>query len=688
MTALRPHLLPVALVLALAFAVRLLFWRWHEFQPLSGDEREYLAQAVTLLQQRQYVELPLMRPPLYTIALALGILAVDSQLQPLRLLQAGIGALIVVPLYASTWLLWRERGVALLAGALVALDAALAAATTTLLSETIFLTGMATALWLLVLAERADRRGHWLACGAGVLIGALILVRSVALPLAALALAWLALAHWRRTGRWRAAACLALALAGGTAGVVAPWTLRNLVTYGGVILVDTTGAENLWLDNEPAGREAAKAALYALGDDRLARQRLAGARGMAAITGDPARFAAKAWREARAFVALPAFDDLRTRRAIWVEPAEVALRLVLGDGLWLVVLCATLAGWWLAPRGTVALDLRWIAVPWAAYLLLTAILFHVEPRYRLPLAPLVAGHAAWALRHAWRIRDRRWLAVAPGVALALALTGAHRDYLGELRWLAPKHLALAQAEWALQRGDLPAARSAAQRALGHDARSAAARELLARHALLEGDPALARQWLDAALVAVPDHPLATVMRGVAARQQGDMATARRDLAAERATREDLQARLWPFMPRIAAPPPALAIGAGLDLGWIRGCFPAEPDGSRWTRGAAAVRLTRPAGTAWLVVELAAGRPGGTTATVAITADGVPLAHDQPGAHATRLVLPLPPGAAGPLVVGIHSDTRRPRDDDPASAEGRRLGVRLLRVAVVSEAPGR
>ncbi len=688
MTALRPHALPVACMLALAFGMRLLFWNWHEFHPLSGDEREYLAQAITLLQQRQYIELPLMRPPLYTVALALGILAVDSQLQPLRLLQAVIGALIVVPIYASTWLLWRERGVALLASALVALDAALAAATTTLLSETLFLTGMALALWLLVLAERANRRGPWLAYGTGVLIGALILVRSVALPLAALALAWLALAHGRRTGRWRAALLLTLALAGGTTSIVAPWTLRNLVMYGGVIVIDTTGAENLWLDNEPAGREAAKAALYALGDDRLARQRLASARGIAAITGDPARFVAKAWREARAFFALPAFDDLRTRRAIWVDPIEVVLRLVLGDGLWLVMLCAALTGWWLAPRGMVALDLRWIAVPWAAYLLLTAILFHVEPRYRLPLAPLMVGHAAWALRHAWRVRDARWLAVVASVVLALALTGAHRDYLGELRWLAPKQLALAQAEWALQRGDLPAARSAAEHALSHDAHSAAAREVLARHALLAGDAALARQWLDAALLAVPDHPLATVMRGVVARQQGDLVAARRDLAAERATREDLQARLWSFMPRIATPPPALVIGDGLDLGWIRGCFPAEPDGSRWTRGAAAVRLTRPAGMAWLVVELDAARPAGTTAVITITVDGTPLAHEQPGAHATRLVVPLPPGPAGPLVIGIQSDTRRPRDDDPASTEGRWLGVRLISVALVSGKPVR
>ena len=92
--------------------------------------------------------------------------------------------------------------------------------------------------------------------------------------------------------------------------------------------------------------------------------------------------------------------------------------------------------------------------------------------------------------------------------------------------------------------------------------------------------------------------------------------------------------------------------------------------------------------AWLVVELDAARPAGTTAVITITVDGTPLAHEQPGAHATRLVVPLPPGPAGPLVIGIQSDTRRPRDDDPASTEGRWLGVRLISVALVSGKPVR
>jgi len=196
--------------------------------------------------------------------------------------------------------------------------------------------------------------------------------------------------------------------------VVLPWTIRNYVTYGAPILVDTTGPENLWLDNDPAGREAVKRQLYALGDDRAARQRVALSRGAAALAADPGRFLAKAWREAQRFFALQYFDDMRDRRAIWVPPLEVWMRLLLGDGLWLALLLGGIVGLWLAPtndeRRALSSQLPtpnsplWLFVPWALYTLLTAVIFHVELRYRLPFYPVLIPYAAWALT---RIADCR-----------------------------------------------------------------------------------------------------------------------------------------------------------------------------------------------------------------------------------------------------------------------------------------
>ncbi|MBO9320337.1 MAG: hypothetical protein J7460_15105, partial [Chloroflexus sp.] len=75
--------LAIMTLTGLALVFRLLVWRWRELYPLGGDEAEYLAQAITLLQERRYVELRLMRPPLYPLFLATAILFVDSLVQNL-----------------------------------------------------------------------------------------------------------------------------------------------------------------------------------------------------------------------------------------------------------------------------------------------------------------------------------------------------------------------------------------------------------------------------------------------------------------------------------------------------------------------------------------------------------------------------------------------------------------------------
>jgi len=188
------------------------------------------------------------------------------------------------------------------------------------------------------------------------------LIRSVALPLLPLGALWLILRTENREQRTklsitRRSTICSLSFVLCSVLVIVPWTARNYATYGALILIDTTGAENLWLDNNPAGstpadplgREAAKKQLYALGDDRAARQRLAGANGAAAIRAHPAWFLQKAWGEAKQFFALEYYDDMRDRRAIWVPPLEVWLRLALGDGLWLLLLFSGVIGLWLAP---------------------------------------------------------------------------------------------------------------------------------------------------------------------------------------------------------------------------------------------------------------------------------------------------------------------------------------------------
>lgn len=697
----RRELLLLALIVLLALGLRLLVWHWREFYPLGGDEQEYLAQALTLLQERRYVELRLMRPPLYTLFLAGSIYLFDSLVQHLRLVQAIISAATVVPV----WLLTRSllatyrpphhrhppHPAPLLAALLTAASYTLAMRATELLTETIFLFGLSLVLWLLV--EPARTR-PWAAVLAGNWLALLCLTRSVGLvllPLGGLWLAWCGLAQhgWHRLRQSPTALLRALLpplLFGvATLATIAPWSIRNTITYGGLILIDTTGAENLWLDNDPAGREAVKAQLYALGDDRLLRQQLATQQGIAAITSHPDWFIAKVGRELRSVLALEYADDMRQRQAIWVPPAEVWLRLLLGDALWLVLLLAGAAAL-LAPRPptmpAATPDPRWLLGLWAAYVLLTTVIFHVELRYRLPLFPVLLPLAALLLTGVLRLHWRGGALVA----MLLILMLLHRPY-PLLAWqLGTKHMHLAQAAAALAQGDPAAALTAAHTAQQHDPSSALARVAAAQAHRAANDPAAAEAALREAIALLPAHPHAHLLLGDMLRQQGELTTARTALGYETATLQDIQAWAWQHF---RSPPPAtLNIGDGLDLGFVRGFHAATPASQpphRWSRATARVRLTAPPDSTCLHLRLHSGRPDGTAVPVDVLLDGQPLTQRDVTAQWQDYAVPLPAGTAGEVQITLRSPTFTPRTFDPASPDGRTLGVQVASIAVQSGA---
>lgn len=703
-------------IVLLALALRLLVWEWREFYPLGGDEQEYLNQALTLLRERRYEELRLMRPPLYGVFLAGCIYLFDSLVQNLRLVQAFISAATVVPVWLLTRAISeRETGgiwstPPLLAALLAALSYTLAMRATELLTETVFLFGLTVCFWLLVRASSPTQTRPGSAFAAGLVLGALCLTRSVAQVLLPLGALWLLLCVWQHRPR-RGALLVPLLFVAGTLLLVLPWTVRNTLTYGSVILIDTTGAENLWLDNDPAGREAVKAQLYALGDDQATRQQLAAERGIAAIVEHPQHFARKAWGEMQAFFALEYADDMRQRQAIWVPPAEVWLRLLLGDALWLLVLLAGVAG--LFERATVRAFVPWYRRPavlpglWALYTLLTTLIFHVELRYRLPLFPVLLPYAALLLCGEQQLRWR----TGPLLALILLLLLLHRPYpllAWQLGW---KHWHLWQSEQALAVGNSEPGAESARAALAHDPDSALARVALARAAMQQDKPQQAQSYLNAAIEQVPAHPHAHLLRGDLLRQQGQPEAARRDLAYETAALQDLQRWSWQ---RFTTPPTTtLDVGGGLDLGLLAGFHPAEtgdpdnPDNSgldwRWTRGQAVLRLALPppeAGCAQpptVALRLAANRPaaappehtplpvavliedgeGGQTETTLTVADGW---------NTYRLPLLSYTAQQRSIVVHLDSPTFRPRTFDPASPDGRRLGVLVDWARVVPGCP--
>ncbi len=671
----------LVVAVGLGLALRLVVWRWHERYPLGGDEAAYFNQALTWLQGKGYQELPLMRPPGYTVFLAVVFKLFDSQVQRVRLVQA---LLSTATIGAVWWLAQyfrtanqsgeqadghRQSGVAWAVAAVAALLAAcnftLAVNATELLTETLFVGGLTVALALLLGADRRNSIG-W-AATAGVIVGALVLLRSVALPLVPLGIVWLLVRHraWRQW-RWRLAAAFGLL----SLLVILPWTVRNALRYHALIVVDTTGAENLWLDNDPAGREAVKRQLYALGDNRSARQRLATQQGLQAILKAPDQLLAKGWREAQNLVALEYFDDLRTRPAIWVPPVEVWLRLLGGDGLWLLLMISGSVGVWLHPDRR----LRWLLGPWVAYILVTNLLFHVELRYRLPLYPVLLPYTAWSLcmlRGHRMHQPARSLGAVVSIATLGLLLMLHRPYPQETVMLVRKH-------WALWRGD-------AATALQLDPTSALARVALAQQTRGRSEQT-ALALLDAAIRVKPDHPYAHLLRGDILRKVYNSASALYEFTWETHSLEDLQR--WSWQNFTTPAPQRIELGND-DLGWIQGFYAraAGEQGFRWTTGQALLKCPALSGPAHLQLRVRSDRDAySSPISLAIRlfdmtgrVQPVTLGVVMVGGGWQIVDLPVSsvPAAA---VLQLSSPTFRPRDANRASNDNRALGVEVATVA--------
>lgn len=669
-------------LMGLGLGLRLAAWHWHEFRPLGGDEREYLDLAIALAQGKEYYDLQFMRPPLFPMGLAALVWLFDGDLQGLRLINALISTATIPLVWWWARLLLRRNDLALIAAGLTAGSFTLALNATELLSETVTLAGLMLVFGLLMLALRRPQL-RW-SIAAGVAIALVSLIRSVALPLLPLALLLL----WRSDNpqRWRQM----LGLLAATILTLAPWTIRNALTYDGFILIDTTGQENLWLDNDPRGRDLVKAELYAMGDARIERSQLASQQGIAAITQNPDWFLAKVGREFWHSWGLEHSDDLLARRAIWRPASEVWLRLLLGDAWWLLLIGLGLAGMWSLPCER---NLKLLLAAWVGYTVFTACLFHVEYRYRLPLLPVLLPAAAWQihqLRWAWP-RPRQWLALATGASV-VALSLSYANYPQQAWRLGQKHWYLWQAEQHLADATaLPAtmneqassgvaifeAQSAASNALRYDPESALARVVLARIAFVSQQPSVGAEQLRLAIDYLPAHAYAHLLLGDYLRQQGQLEAATAELAYETSSTEDLQAwsrQRMQFIPITST----LDLGNGLDLGLIDDWYAAE-DGSRWFGDQATIWLQAPSDANLLRLRIASQRPTSLAApNVSIFANGQFLAEIAIDSAWATHEIALPNSLRNiPLAIELRSSsTFVPHDLEPTNPDGRDLGLRV------------
>ena len=255
------HARPKRLVLAAAVtgvALRLLFglFYWTD-KPLTHDEHEYLALAESVQAGRGFVytEGPAGTTqqfgrapgyPLFLAAIGAGGKHASSPVR-VKVAQAALGFLLVWLVY-----LLGERAAGARAGALAAWLAAvhppLVFIAAFVWSESLYaVLALASALVVQrVLDRSADgTSGNVHATLAGLLVGAAVLVRPAMLFFIPLAAGWLL-----RKRQWLAAVLLVV----GTAAVVAPWTARNVRTYGRFVLVASEGGVTFWTGNHPLAR--------------------------------------------------------------------------------------------------------------------------------------------------------------------------------------------------------------------------------------------------------------------------------------------------------------------------------------------------------------------------------------------------------------------------------------------------
>ncbi len=219
--------------------------------PLRSDEAEYDLTARRLvaglgLTDRGGTLYVHDHPPFYPVFLA-GIYSLGGGAAAVRWAQMGLAlaALVLVFLTAR-----RVFGPAVARASLLAGGAYLPTAfyVTRLLSEVLFTFFLVLGVYLLVTAS-ARERGAWrLDAAAGVAFGVAGLTRGVALA-AALTVAFVLLLRRGVPGRRRWASAAAFAL--GVAVAALSWSAYVYGETGRPVLVDTKGAEILYLGNNP-----------------------------------------------------------------------------------------------------------------------------------------------------------------------------------------------------------------------------------------------------------------------------------------------------------------------------------------------------------------------------------------------------------------------------------------------------
>ena len=339
---------------------------------------------------------------------------------------------------AATWGDDAARRTGLVAAALIAFNPTLVAYSHYLWSETLFLPLFLGAVLLGLDAGTSGSTRQ--AAAAGALFGIACLVKVLPLYFVPVLAAWIGWhAPWERRP-----ARLALTLVGAMLLVIAPWALRNTITHGRFVLIETTTGKNLVRGNNPVGPanwdwgavRRPQGALIATGcretDDPVALNACFTARGVDAILDHPARFLRQGATKLADLVNPTSFLVRHIRRGIYGNwPPAVADAVVIAVAAINILLMGLgAAGWINGPPSS----LRTIVLLFTLYTIAVHVVMFAMSRFRLPLEPFLAVGTALVLaggsRIAVRLRQVRYLWLTAAVLLALGI-----GWMARVSWL-------------------------------------------------------------------------------------------------------------------------------------------------------------------------------------------------------------------------------------------------------------
>jgi 4-amino-4-deoxy-L-arabinose transferase-like glycosyltransferase len=724
-----------ALVL-IGLALRLWFIAVNDIDPRysAADDGDYYQRALRLAATGEYVDNSwLIRPPGHVFMFA-GMLKAAMWLGDptlgigmIRGLQVALSLLLIPVGYDLARRLF-SRPAGLIFATLLAVWFPMVELPALILSEPLFFFMLVIHCWLLVRwrdSRRVEGARPWLwLAGAGVTLAVGALARSPAFYSSAFVLVFLlvetrrpaeasydlrprALGADLRAGWARRFLVAALAFLIPFAGVIAPWTIRNYVTYQRLIVIDTLGPVNLWMAmsdavNEGRGEGEAKAILAGIPQEQ--RQDFVSADIRRILNEEP-------WRLVRNF--WPHF--IHVWKAQWVEDYFVKVSFftrplrenwllgAAGDVLWLIFSAASVFALAARPREG---GMRLMALGWIAYSCLTVMLIHVEPRYLLPVWMFMALYGSAALAALWgwlalRRRDRPaantaaraflrspWGLAGAGLCAALlALIFTYRDYPRIIATGVQREIARNAGDRAYAAGDFEGAIAAYQRMLEADPDFVDGRTDLARVYLAQGRYPEAWDALGTRQTHRSD-----MLRGAVLRGEGNL---------ERAIFyfEDAEVRAGEDVQKLAMewlrpdPVTALRLGNGLDFGYLDGFsfgedLPPDPDGEtrsyRWLQGWGVITLplAEPLRAGDVLRLRMAGGPLGDTPVTA-TIGGVETTLTVRGGEWRSYRVAVPEALAGQrsLTVELRAPTFIPVQVNRGSADARLLSVMVSDVGV-------